>query len=90
MNTRTDTRFEGTRFQTALQNSVLQNSVGQLLGRAIAAPAGAERSRLLRWLLAAAAVFIAWRMWRGVKSLFWTAFGLGMALYWTGLWHRLF
>ncbi len=85
MNTRTDTRFERSQFQTSLQNSV-----GQLVERAAAAPAGAERSQLLRWLLAAATVFIAWRMWRGVKSLFWTVFGLGMALYWTGLWHRLF
>lgn len=85
MNTRTDTRFERSAFQTTLQNGV-----GQLVERAVAAPAGAERSRLLRWLLAAAAVFVAWRMWRGFKSLFWTVFGLGMAFWWTGLWHRLF
>ena len=81
MNTLTDTRFERSAFQTTLQNSV-----GQLLERAVAAPG----SRWLRWLLAAAAVFVAWRMWRGFKSLFWTAFRLGMAFYWTGLWHRLF
>lgn len=90
MNTRTETRFERSAFQTTLQNGV-----GQLLERAVAAPAvaapaGAERSRWLRWLLAAAAVFVAWRMWRGFKSLFWTAFGLGMAFWWAGLWHRLF
>lgn len=90
MNTRTDTRFERSPHQISSFQTTLQNSVGQLLERAVAAPAGAELSRWLRWLLAAAAVFVAWRMWRGFKSLFWTAFGLGMAFYWTGLWHRLF
>jgi hypothetical protein len=76
MNTRTDSRF----------HSTLQNSVGELVERAVAAPAGAERSRLLRWLLATAAVFVAWRLWRGFKSLFWTLFGLAMAFYWSGGW----
>lgn len=85
MNTRTDTRFAGSPLRTTLQNSI-----GELVERAVAAPAGAQRSRWLRWLLAAAAIFVAWRMWRGAKSLFWTAFGLGMAFYWTGMWHRLF
>jgi hypothetical protein len=80
MNTRTESRFQTT----------LQNSVGELVERAVAAPAGAERSRLLRWLLAAAAVFAAWRLWRGFKSLFWIVFGLGMAFYWSGMWQRLF
>ncbi len=61
-----------------------QTKVGELLERAVAAPAGADRSRLVRWLLVAAAVFVTWRMWRGAKQLFWTVFGIGMAIFWTG------
>lgn len=62
----------------------LQAKVGELVERAASAAPGPERSRLLRWLLAAAAVFVLWRLWRGAKKLFWVLFGLGMALYWSG------
>lgn len=54
-----------------------------------ATPAG-ERSHLLGWLLAAGAVFLIWRVWRELKSLYWTFFGLGMALYWSDAWHAWF
>lgn len=62
----------------------LQAKVGELLERATAAAPGAERSRLLRWLLVIAAVFVLWRVSRGAKKLFWTCFGLANALYWSG------
>lgn len=84
MNTRTDTPF-----QTTLETAV-QGAVGQLVARATAPADGAGRSTGWRWALAIVAVFVAWKTWRGFKSLFWTVFGLAMAVYWTGLWHRLF
>ena len=62
----------------------LQAKVGELVELAATAAPGAERSRLLRWLLVAAAVFVLWRVGRGAKKLFWALFGIGMALYWTG------
>ena len=70
--------------------STLQGVAGQLVERAAALPGNAGRGQLLRWLLAIGAIFLAWRMWRGLKSLAWIAFGLGMALYWTGAWHAFF
>ena len=68
----------------------LQGVAGQLVERVSALPDKAGRPQLLRWLLAIGAIFIAWRMWRGLKSLFWIAFGLGMALFWTGMWRVIF
>lgn len=62
----------------------LQSKVGELVERAASAAPVPERSRLLRWLLAAGAVFLLWRLGRSVKKLFWTLFGIGMALYWAG------
>lgn len=85
MNTRTATPSP---IETALHAAV-----GQLVERATAAPAtSAEGGRTpwLRWLIALGAVFLAWKAWRGLRSLFWTAFGLGMALFWSGAWHRIF
>ncbi|GAA3932724.1 hypothetical protein [Luteimonas lutimaris] len=80
MHTRTRSAFETT----------LQGVAGQLVERATALPGNAGRGQLLRWLLAIAAIFVAWRMWRGLKSMAWIALGLGMALYWTGAWHAIF
>jgi hypothetical protein len=65
-----------------------QRAVERLAERATSATSATERSQWLRWLLAAGAVFLIWKVWRGFKSLFWTVFGLGMALYWSGAWHR--
>lgn len=62
----------------------LQAKVGELVERAAAAAPGAERSRVLRWLLVAAAVFVLWRVGRGAKKLFWAMFGIAMALWWGG------
>lgn len=42
-----------------------------------------------RLALIAAGAWLAWKVLRGIKGLFWTAFGLGMALYWSGAWMRL-
>lgn len=70
--------------------SSFQNTVERLAERAASAAFATERSQLLRWLLAAGAVFLLWKTWRGLKSLFWTAFGLSMALYWSGAWRGWF
>lgn len=75
--------------------TALHAAVGQLVTRATAAPAEATgaagaRTPWLRWLLALAALFVAWRAWRGFRSLFWTVFGLAMAVFWSGAWHRMF
>ena len=65
-------------------HDTLQAGVGQLVERVVAAEPGAERSRLLRWLLLAVAVFVLWRIGRGAKKLVWSLFGIGMALWWSG------
>jgi len=72
-----------------IPSTLFQSAITRLVERASATPAG-ERSHLLGWLLAAGALFLVWRAWRGFKSLFWTVFGLGMALYWSGTWHAWF
>ena len=51
-----------------------------------ASPAGGGRNELFKAALVAGAVFLLWKAARGAKGLAWTAFGLGMAAYWTGLW----
>ena len=38
----------------------------------------------LNVLLLAVAVFVLWRIGRGAKKLFWSLFGIGMALWWSG------
>ncbi len=51
---------------------------------------GTQDARTLfstRQLLLLVAAFFAWRSLRGIKALFWTAFGLANALYWSGA-HR--
>lgn len=66
--------------------SSFQTTLERLAERAASSANATERSQWLRWLLAAGAVFLLWKAWRGLQSLFWTAFGLGMALYWSGAW----
>lgn len=66
--------------------SSFQTTVERLAERAASTANTAERSQWLRWLLAAGAAFLLWKAWRGFKSLFWTIFGLAMALYWSGVW----
>jgi hypothetical protein len=71
-------------------HGTLRGAVGDLFARATAAPAGAERSRLVRWLLIAAAVFLVWKAWRGLggmlQGMFWAVFGLAWVLMWTRPW----
>ena len=50
------------------------------------AHASAQTSGLVKAALIAGGVFLLWRTTRGLRSLGWTAFGLGMAAYWTGFW----
>lgn len=47
-------------------------------------PGGSDR--LLRWLLAAVAVFLAWKLMRGLKSMFWAVFGMAWVLVWARPW----
>jgi hypothetical protein len=84
MTTRIDASI-GSTLETAAHGAI-----GRLLERAGAEPSTTDRATGWRWLLAIAAAFVLWKAWRGFKSLFWTVFGLAMAVYWTGLWHRLF
>ncbi len=41
----------------------------------------------LRTLLLIGAAFVAWKAWRGLRSLFWMAFGIGWVMFWTHGWH---
>ncbi len=50
------------------------------------AMAGDRDGGLFKAVLAAGAVFLLWKAARGAKDLAWTAFGLGVAAYWTGWW----
>src|SRR3546814_12294874 len=47
--------------------TTLQGVAGQLVERVAALPGNAGRTQLLRWLLAIGAIFVAWRMWRGLE-----------------------
>lgn len=53
----------------------LHAAASQLVERASALPAEAGRPQILRWLLAIGAVFVAWRLWRGLKPFLWALFG---------------
>lgn len=78
---------------TATQTSPspsLKSAAERFADRATSTTSAVERSQWLHWLLAVGAVFLIWKAWRGFKSLFWTVFGLGMALYWSGAWRGEF
>ena len=81
MNTQTQTR-------TVFENT-LHTVAGQLVERATTVSTEGKGSQVLRWLIAIGAIFLAWKALRGLKSIFWTLFGLGMMVYWTGMW-RMF
>lgn len=66
--------------------STLHTVAGQLVERAATVSSEGRGSQVLRWLLAIGAIFLAWKALRSLKSIFWTLFGLGMAVFWTGLW----
>lgn len=74
-----------TQARTVLE-STLHTVAGQLAERATTVSAHGKGSQVLRWLLAIGAIFLAWKALRGLKSIFWTLFGLGMMLFWTGMW----
>lgn len=78
MNTQTQTR--------TVFESTLNTVAGQLVERATTVSAEGKGSQVLRWLLAIGAIFLAWKALRGLKSIFWTLFGLAMMVYWTGMW----
>jgi len=62
----------------------LHTAASQLVERAAALPAEAGRPQVLRWLLAIGALFIAWRMWRGLKPFLWALFGLAAVRWFLG------
>ena len=78
MNAQTQTR--------TVFESTLHTVAGQLVERAATVSSEGRGSQVLRWLLAIGAIFLAWKALRGLKAIFWTLFGLGMAVFWTGLW----
>lgn len=77
-----------TQTRTVFENT-LHTVAGQLVERATKVSTEGKGPQVLRWLLAIGAIFLAWRALRGLKSIFWTLFGLGMMVYWTGMW-RMF
>ena len=81
MNAQTQTR-------TVFENT-LHTVAGQLVERATTVSTEGKAPQVVRWLLAIGAIFLAWKALRGLKSIFWTLFGLGMMVYWTGMW-RMF
>ena len=62
----------------------LHTAASQLVERAAALPAEAGRAQVLRWLLAIGALFVAWRMWRGVKPFLWALFGFAAMRWFLG------
>lgn len=78
MNTQARDRT-GSPFETSLHDMA-----GQLARRVGALPEDAGRPQLLRWLLAIGALFVAWRVLRGLKPFLWAAFGIGMMIYFGG------
>ena len=74
-----------TRTQTpnAFETS-LHAAASQLVERATALPAEAGRPQVLRWLLGIGALFIAWRVWRGLKPFVWALFGLAAMRWFLG------
>jgi hypothetical protein len=90
MNAQTQTR---TVFENPTLGSVLHTVAGQLVDRATMVSTEGKGPQVLRWLLAIGALsmaaFLAWKVLRGLKSIAWTLFGLGMMAYWTGMW-RMF
>ena len=47
----------------------------------------ARREALEKYLPVMLAIAIAWLFARGLKKMFWTAFGLFWAFHWSGFWH---
>jgi|GEM_PF-4906540 len=39
---------------------------------------------LFRWVMLGLGVLAVYKLWQAARRLFWTAFGLGWAVYWTG------
>src|SRR5690606_12565472 len=60
--------------------------------RRTAMHANTDRSSrpLIHALLAGGGLFVLWRMARALGTVFWTIFGLAMAVFWAGVWPRLF
>lgn len=44
---------------------------------------------LLRALIAGGILVLLWKAMRGIGTLFWTLFGLAMAVFWSGAWRWL-
>ena len=70
-------------------HDTLRDGVARVIDQVARIPADTSQPRLLRWLLVAGLLFLAWRFAKGLKTLFWTVFGLAMAFWWTGGWWYL-
>lgn len=78
-----------TESQAPIEHS-LQAAFARLIERAIAKLEGTTPGQVLRWLPVLVAVSLGWRLVRSFRTIFWSLFGLGMALWWTSPWHIAF
>ena len=53
------------------------------------AHAGRDHRTLIHAFVAGGGLFLLWRMARAVGTVFWTVFGLALAVFWTGAWRWL-
>lgn len=53
------------------------------------AHASRDHRTLIHAILAGGGLFLLWRMARAVGTVFWTVFGLALAVFWTGAWRWL-
>lgn len=44
-----------------------------------------SRDAWMRALLAGGVLFVAWRLLRGLRSMFWSMFGIAMAVHYSGM-----
>ena len=77
--------YTQTQDRSRLQET-LRDGAARVIDQVARIPADTSQPRLLRWLLVAGLLFLAWRFAKGLKTLFWTVFGLAMAFWWTGGW----
>ena len=51
--------------------------------------AGRRQPSVVHLLLAGGGLFLLWRVARAMGTLFWTLFGLALAVFWSGGWRLL-
>lgn len=68
----------------------LHATFARLIDRTTEKVGNTTSGQALRWLLALAALYLGWRLVRSFRTVFWTIFGLGMALWWMSPWRFTF